>query len=173
MRKFEFGTRIDRRMRLVLILSTAVGLSACGDSDTEKPVEGPKANARGENASAGATGQVTGPITTEPEAPLPLRASKRWSLIIGGNLELAYDFLSPAYRANQERKDYVNQMRSRPVTWVSADFVDQKCPSETACSANMRIEYKLTMPGSEAVESVNMATEQWVKSDGQWYFSPE
>jgi hypothetical protein len=172
MTEFEFGTRLARRTILVLILSAAAVLSACGDSDAEKPVEGHNARASGENDSAGQAGQVIGPITTETEDPLPVRASKRWSLIIGGNLELAYDFLSPAYRANQERKDYVNQMRGRPVTWVSADFVDQKCTSETECSASVRIEYKLTMPGSEAVESVNMATEQWVKAEGQWYFSP-
>jgi hypothetical protein len=128
------------------------------------------------------------PATVKPAAPtadtapkaamadlkmLGERAVKRWTNIIGGEFDAAYDVLSPGYRQTHERKEYADIMRNRPVRWTNAKFLDQSCDSPEVCSVKIMIEFTISMPGVGTVPSQDVLLEKWIKSGDAWYFLPD
>jgi hypothetical protein len=109
----------------------------------------------------------------DPSTALPLRSVQRWSWIIEGKPELAYDLMSPGYRSTRTRDDYATRMLNRPVKWTKAEYVDHDCSSEEACLVKVKIDFKITMPQVGEVESTDVLLERWVRSDAQWFFLPD
>lgn len=163
----------SRAVRVVLAFSLFLNVLACSDNDTQSIKGRGEDKASSKAIPSGQESPSTRVVDTgDPNTFLPQLAEHRWKLIIDGDLQHAYDYLSPDYRAKQERNDYAQEMRGRPVAWVSANYDSHECEGSATCNVNLRIIVRLQMPGTEQVESLNMVTEQWVKSGVYWYFVP-
>jgi hypothetical protein len=158
----------NRNLKIAFACSLALALAACKTTRTETG-----ANTGADKVMPGAAPAATALNSTDPNTSLPLRSAMRWNLIIEGKPEQAYDYLSPGYRSTREREDYATRIRNRPVKWTKVAYADHDCASTDACSVKINIDYKINMPQVGEVESTDVLIEQWVKSDGQWYFLPD
>jgi len=99
----------------------------------------------------------------------------RWTQVIEGNYQEAYDYLSPAYREVESLNAYMLRLETAKlkVKWVAAKFLSKDC-SEDACTIKVDLEYKYTFP-QRAMGEIQLSTEvieNWIKLDGRWYLVP-
>jgi len=157
----------SKHLKIAFVCTLALALAACKTTSVET------GTSTGSDKVTPSAAPGTALTSTDPNTSLPLRSALRWNLIIEGKPELAYDYLSPGYRATRERGDYANRISNRPIKWTKIAYVDHDCGSIDACSVKLNIDFKLNMPQVGEVESTDVLIEQWVKSDGQWYFLPD
>ncbi len=107
-------------------------------------------------------------------AGLKERAKKRWELLIAGKGEAAFDFLSAGVKSSLNRSAYANDMRSRPVKWISAEALDAKCEA-ASCEVRMLMTVSFATPSSgvEVMESQAGTTERWIKVGDGWFHIPD
>lgn len=106
-----------------------------------------------------------------PEASVAVRASERWSLLIGGDFDKAYEYLSPSSRAVLSLDRYKAEFAGA-VIWVSGTVVSVKCESEK-CDARIRLEAKPVLGPRLGANMGNIVTyfdEPWLQESGQWWF---
>lgn len=103
------------------------------------------------------------------------RAVERWGHLIERKGELAYDYLSPGARSQINRDTYASDIAVRPVRWTAVAPESENCSSEDVCEVKVTISFKVRMPvqGVGDVESKQLVTEKWLRTDGQWYFVPD
>lgn len=100
-----------------------------------------------------------------PEDLVRQRAKARWDALVSGDLNAAYGYLTPSYRAIRD----FNQFRatlSGAVQWKGFEVVGVECKPE-ACSARVRIDYSAA--GMTGLFNTHY-DEQWVMEDGKWWF---
>lgn len=102
------------------------------------------------------------------------RAIERWDLLIKGQAEKAYDYLSPGTRAVKKREEYAQEMNNRPVRWSKVSPSSKKCESQDLCSITLQVDYVTRMPGvSKDVKGVGFTTETWIRDKGKWWVLPD
>lgn len=111
----------------------------------------------------------------DPAAIVKQRAVERWSLLAEGHPVKAYEYLSPGYRTTHTLDQYVAYVATARLKWKSARVVKQECEAEV-CSVHLIVES--TVPATLAntprdLQLQTPLTEQWMASDGQWYFLPD
>jgi len=101
------------------------------------------------------------------------RAQARWNALLAGDYDTAYDFYSPGYRSSHSRGDFEIDMRTRKVRWVAAKVLGSTCEAE-ACTVETSVDYKVTrpVPGVPEWKNTEKSTEQWVKTNGEWWYLP-
>ena len=126
---------------------------------------------RTESASTDGASPVSSKAT--PALALAERAEQRWKYLIGGQPDLAYDYLSPGYRETRARDEYAEIMRARPVKWTGVQYQDQECDGEV-CKVRLMITYSLDMPVAMVgkIDSVDFQIENWLWIEDNWYFLP-
>lgn len=110
----------------------------------------------------------------DPAAVVEQRSVERWNLLIAHQPVKAYDYLSPGYRTTHTLDQYVALIASARLKWKSVKSVSQECDNEVC---TVRLEVTSTVPGQAVglphdISTESPVTEQWVSSDGQWYFLP-
>ncbi|MGH8041690.1 MAG: hypothetical protein ACREPN_06565 [Rudaea sp.] len=110
----------------------------------------------------------------EDASVIKTRAVQRWDYLIAHQADKAYDFLSPGYRTTIARENYARDMNSRPVTWESAEFLDQKCDADT-CTVHVKLKYlvMVNLHGVRKIQGDSPVTERWIKESGHWYYLPD
>ena len=134
-----------------------------------------KTTPRADTASAGSESETAvSPTAAAAEIPVEQRAVKRWELLVAGKPEDAYEYLTPGYRQTRNKEDYTQLILNRPIQWTGVSYLDKLCESADACSVKVKIKFKLDspIPGVGVIHSENPQQEQWIRSDGQWYFLP-
>jgi hypothetical protein len=124
--------------------------------------------------TAAALGGCAAPAVKKDDAAVVReRAVERWNLLIAHKAEQAYDYLSPGYRATQTRDEYAKSKNSSQIHWQSVAPVDEKCEAET-CVVHVIVTSNITLPQLQGheVKSESPLTEQWLKTNGQWFFLP-
>jgi hypothetical protein len=108
------------------------------------------------------------------EEQVKARAVKRWDLLIDRRFEEAYDLLSPGYREVQTKEVYVKTMKDRPVQWTSVLFQKATCEPDV-CAVEIQVNAQFQMPVMRigTVDALNVVTENWILSDGEWYLVPK
>ncbi len=108
-----------------------------------------------------------------PENQVLERAQERLDLFLAEDYAAAYDYLSPGYRSSVSSADYQRQQLMRRVRWTAARANESNC-EEDSCKVRISLEYEVfgAVPGVTRFPSRGDATENWVRSDGQWYFVP-
>jgi hypothetical protein len=103
------------------------------------------------------------------------RAVARWNLLIAGDFDHAYDYLSPGARSAKTRERYAAEHTGQPVRWQTVKFVAKECASEDSCKVLVEIEYEISMssPGVGKVKVPAPLEEQWVRLKGAWYYVPQ
>ena len=107
--------------------------------------------------------------TTEPsalESDILERSQARWSRLVAGDVEGAYEFTSPAYRS----KTPLSRFRARfggAVQWMSASPRTAEC-QEHRCRVTVEVSYQLPKEGFEHMRPI---TETWIRASGEWWIS--
>ncbi len=102
------------------------------------------------------------------------RAQDRWDAVLAGDYETAYSFYSPGFRSTTPMIDLAIKIRSQRVQWVSTEYKDHSC-DESACTVSFLVGFKIAYPvrGMKVWESSSLVDEQWVKTEGQWWYLPK
>jgi hypothetical protein len=106
-------------------------------------------------------------VQDSPEDIVRQRATARWQALIAGDVEKAYQFLQPAYRAVRDLKFYRGTIAGGAAQWKDVDVIGVECKAD-ACSARIRIGYVLL--GKRYSEG--LAThydEKWISEKGDWW----
>ncbi len=102
------------------------------------------------------------------------RAEKRWTALIAGDFQSAYDYYSPGFRSSRSLGDFELSMRLRKVQVAGVEYVDHQCEAER-CTVNFLARYKVAspVPGIEVWEGKSSLEERWIRTDGEWWFLPD
>lgn len=108
-----------------------------------------------------------------PEDAVKLRATQRWGYMIERRFDKAWEMLSPGYREVQPQEAYVSTMKDRPVQWTRVHFQKAECQPEV-CKVEIMVNAQFQMPVMRVgtVDALNVITESWILSDGEWYLVP-
>jgi hypothetical protein len=146
-------------------------LGACATPSTSPVKEAPPES----EASAPAGDLAPGLIA--------LRATQRWQHLIERKAELAWEYLSPGYRATHPREAYAQAMNQRPVQWYQVEAFEPgpedppalECAQPRACTIMLKVHFKVRshLPGVGTLDSWNVLKEHWVNVRDQWYLVPE
>lgn len=112
-------------------------------------------------------------MQTREQASVEKRAQERLDLIFAGNLGAAYEYLSPGYRSGISSLDWQRAFLSRKVHWEGAQIISSEC-EEDACKVRISMDFIVfaAVPGASRVELTDVVTENWIRSDGQWFLVP-
>ena len=103
-----------------------------------------------------------------PEVVVKERASQRWQALVKYDMEAAYGFTTPAYRAVATAADYRQRMGSA-VQWSGVEVVGVRCPDATKCIANVRVEAKPFLGRRFGDSIVTHVEETWLLQENQWW----
>ena len=97
------------------------------------------------------------------------RAMQRWEHLLAGELDLAYDYLSPGTRALMSAKQYKGRIRLG--LWRGAKIQSVECV-DNACKVNVIVEYSYRRSRFRQ-DGETVVSEDWVYDDGMWWHVPQ
>jgi hypothetical protein len=116
-----------------------------------------------------------GASLTTQEDMLAARVTARWDAMIRRDIEQAYEFLSPSYRALFPL-EHMRRLSGRSVNWTSIDIESISIAGETA-NVIVTLHYRLTLPpqagfgpGDDFGPQTKRIEEAWVNRDGEWWY---
>lgn len=118
---------------------------------------------------------LTACATTAPQSQEALveRAQARWDAILERDYDAAYALYSPGYRSATSRTDFEIELRSRRITWTSAEYRDHSCEGQV-CTVTFDIKYVAPRPapGIAKWDGRSSAEDTWIEASGQWWYVP-
>lgn len=110
----------------------------------------------------------------DAESAVQVRAMARWSALLNGDLQAAYEFLSPALRSSVSSLQYQRSVLLQKVQWKDAKFIEAVC-EETICNVKISLDFTIrgALPGVRSFEETDVIAESWVLVDDVWYYVPE
>ena len=105
------------------------------------------------------------------ESVVAERAQQRWDSILTGELDVAYGLLSPAQRTSITPLAYKRDVLNSPFRWKSADVSRVEC-QEMTCLATVTVAMDVigAVPGVARFPIKQDMEEQWILTDGEWWF---
>ena len=99
------------------------------------------------------------------------RANQRWESILTGELDVAYEMLSPAQRSMISSLAYKRDVLGSPVRWKSAEVKEVEC-EELTCRVSIEVGMDIigAVPGVPRFTVQQDLEEQWILTDGSWWF---
>lgn len=152
--------RLQARRRAVLaLIALAYGLGGC--AVTAEP--GPESRPEPHDEESWYASQR--PI-------LQQRAEARWAALMRGDMEKAYEFTSPDYRAVATLQQFRGKY-GRTLEWRVARAIDVIYDSPTVATVPVEVAYQTYlrgMPGN-AFENKSVISEKWIYRDSQWWYT--
>lgn len=107
------------------------------------------------------------------EKQVEQRATARLEALIGGDLESAYEYLSPGYRSSVSLVQYQRSILLQQVKWTSAKYLENTC-EETTCIVKVLVGFTVygALPGVKSFDGTKDIEESWVLVRGNWYLVP-
>ncbi len=105
---------------------------------------------------------------TTAEAIVAQRAEQRWAAMIDGDLEKAWEFTQPGYRAIVKQKDYRKRFGAAG-QWKSVQIHGVQCEPER-CTVKLRLTSLVMVPPRINREVIGYLDEIWVRDEGQWWY---
>jgi len=105
---------------------------------------------------------------TTAEAIVAQRAEQRWAAMIDGDLEKAWEFTQPGFRAIVKQKDYRRRFGAAG-QWKSVQIHGVQCEPER-CTVKLRLTSLVLVPPRANREVVGYLDEVWVRDEGQWWY---
>jgi hypothetical protein len=112
--------------------------------------------------------------TASPENIVKERAQARWDALLDGDFATAYSYYSPGYRSAMTVVDFEIGIRMRKVQYRTAEYQGHSC-EKNVCTVRFKVGYQVAtpVPGLGDWESDGMVSEQWIKSNSEWWFLPQ
>jgi hypothetical protein len=102
--------------------------------------------------------------TEEARQQVAERARQRWDLMMTGNLDKAYEFMSPASRTAISLGTF-KKRNAAGRWWRKVDLSKVDCRQDT-CQVTMALEYDLF-----EIKGLKTSVEEtWIKDAGTWWF---
>jgi hypothetical protein len=118
---------------------------------------------------------LSGCATTQtPTESIEQRAMGRWDALLSGDVEAAYEYLSPGYRSSVSLLQYHRTLLLSKVKWTGAKYIKGDC-EETVCNVKISLSFNVygAVPGVSTFPSKQSIGESWVLFDGTWYLVPK
>ena len=125
---------------------------------------------------------LTGCATLQPEDSEQWRASQRpvleaqaearWDALIKGDIEKAYLFTTPEYRAVVSLQQYKGKY-GRVVDWRMANVVNVSYDDLTVATVSVEVTYRIGLPGmrGETIETQKAILEKWIFMNREWWYT--
>ena len=112
--------------------------------------------------------------TVQTEDTLEERAMARWDALLSGDVEAAYEFLSPGYRSSVSLLQYHRTLLLSKVKWTGANYIEADC-EETTCNVKILLDFTIygALPGVKSMDSKQTIEESWLLVKGSWYLVPK
>jgi len=112
--------------------------------------------------------------TMSKETAVEERAKARWETLLAGDLDGAYEFLSPGFRSSVSSQQYQRSLLLKRIKWDDAQVIESEC-EETTCIVRISLDYTLygALPGVSSFSGTQKIDESWLLVNGSWYFVPE
>lgn len=136
--------------RLILISAATALLAACGASTPERSSS-----------------------KLSPEEAIAERAKARWEHIIASDFRSAYAYLTPGARVAMPYESYAARMTQAQIRWTGVSVAGVKCEDAEACKAEVLLDITVHVPGAGQLPTQTVQYEDWLESDGQWYYLPQ
>ncbi len=98
------------------------------------------------------------------------RANERWAALIKGDINAAYVYNTPGYRANVSTQKYIEQ-RGKDVRVLKGEVLKVTCETDDKCVAQVRLTatapFLLTQKKPSQI--VTHVDETWLLENGQWW----
>lgn len=109
----------------------------------------------------------------KPDDVVRDRADQVWKALVAGDLDKAYTYMPPSYRAVTPLARYKNGFGGA-VKWIGAEVAWIKCETEDKCIAHMKVEVQPVIGGfrRQVPPLTNYFDETWVREDGSWWLFP-
>jgi hypothetical protein len=109
-----------------------------------------------------------------PEEQVKRRSAERWQFLIDGKPDQAWDYLSDGVKSTQDREVFAQEMKLRPVHWLTAEPLEAECV-KARCDLRTKLEYEITIPGTNSgpTRAPAFVYERWIEQDGRWVFVPK
>lgn len=103
---------------------------------------------------------------------LTARAEARWDALIKGDIENAYMYTTPEYRAVVNLQQYKGKY-GRVVDWRGARVVDISYDVPTVATVLVEVTYRVGLPGvgGESIETQKAISEKWIYKDRKWWYT--
>ncbi len=118
--------------------------------------------------AAGALLSGCASFQTKPEDAVSQRANQRWQALIKSDMDLAYTYNTPGYRAVVDKAGF----RSRTGIagrWHSAEVASVSCDTPQRCKAVIKLQFSTLIPGHSKDRITTHIDETWLLEDGQWW----
>lgn len=105
-----------------------------------------------------------------PEERVKARSVERWQALLKGDLETAYEFLTPEYRKLTSVEQYSRTIKGVGI-WKKAEVTNVACTD--TCVVSLQIYARMLVPRSgESIDTNSLLREQWVqdKDSSEWFY---
>lgn len=112
------------------------------------------------------------PAETSEEA-VTRRANERWKYLVDTDYAKAYEYFSPGGRATLSLKSFRKSMSNRVLEWTGGKVNSAAC-EETICRVKIDLTYLYQgyVEAMQGQESTSVIDENWVLSEGEWWYVP-
>ena len=110
-------------------------------------------------------------MATTPELAVRERATSHWKARLSGDMEAAYAFMPPSYRAVTTLDGYKKGF-GNAAKLTSAQVEQVKCESADKCVSTTKIEARVALARASASAVTTVYDEVWVRENGQWWVFP-
>ena len=112
-------------------------------------------------------------VNTVKTDSIEYRAQERWDKLFSGDLQGAYEYLSPGFRSSVSSLAYQRSVLTRAIRYTSAEYKSSEC-DESTCKVTMRLGFSVSgaLPGVKSYDGEKDIVESWVRIDGVWYHVP-
>lgn len=103
---------------------------------------------------------------------LKARAEARWDALIKGDIEKAYLYTTPEYRAVVNPQQYKGKY-GRVLDWRGARVVDISYDVPTVAAVSVEVTYRIGLPGAggEVIETQKAISEKWIYKNREWWYT--
>lgn len=100
------------------------------------------------------------------------RAEARWNALIKGDIEKAYEFTTPEFRAVVSPQQYRGKY-GRVLDWRMARVVDVSYDDPAVATVSVEVTYRVSLPGSggQTIESPRVLSEKWIYKNREWWYT--
>jgi hypothetical protein len=106
---------------------------------------------------------------TQDERDVTQTAQQRWDFLIKGDVNAAYELLSPRYRAINPFSLYASGIKVGG--WKEARAVDAQCNAEI-CEVFIAVDLRVVFPGVGPTVAKSTQRERWIRDAGRWWHVP-
>lgn len=103
-----------------------------------------------------------------PEDVVRELAAKRWTSLIAGDFDSAYDYLQPSIKQVRPKAGYRN-LFGNAVRWTTARVGEVSCV-EDVCDVQVSVEMRVFSGFAKDLPSFHLFKEKWVREDGGWWY---